>query len=139
MKKSLWLFALVLILVALTAIFARPQDQGSQNTNENENLSVDIHFQFDNDNSFFINYPYSNDDSLLSITENIASGQNWTFSYEDYGEMGVLINDINGYENGQEQKYWQYFVGDEQPQISADKYFITDNTPIYWKFQKSQF
>ena len=54
------------------------------------------------------------------------------------------MQSLRGYQikdkkNGQDQKYWQYFVAGEQPQISIDKYFPANNTYIEWKFIKSEF
>jgi hypothetical protein len=53
--------------------------------------------------------------------------------------MGVLLSQIKDKKNGQDQKYWQYFVAGEQPQISIDKYFPANNAYIEWKFIKSEF
>ena len=53
--------------------------------------------------------------------------------------MGILITQIRDKENGQDQKYWQYFVNNEQAQISVDKYFPNNGENIEWKFIESEF
>ncbi|MFA6307366.1 MAG: DUF4430 domain-containing protein [Patescibacteria group bacterium] len=75
---------------------------------------------------------------LSLITEAVAKQQNWDFEYEDYGSMGILVTKIRDKKNGQDQKYWQFFVDGEQPQISVDKYFPQSDTKIQWKFIESE-
>ena len=100
-----------------------------------------LNFEFDKDDIISVEYPYtfSPDQNLLEITEGATIQENWEFEFEDYGDMGVLITQIGDKTNGQDQKYWQYFVAGEQPQISVDKYYPPLGTTIEWKFIKSEF
>ena len=69
----------------------------------------------------------------------LASRDNLTIQTQDYGDMGILLIEINGYKNGTDDKYWQYFVNNEQPMIGIDKYIIKDGDFIELKFIKSKF
>jgi hypothetical protein len=57
---------------------------------------------------------------------------------EEYAGLGTLVYSIHGNQNGTDQKYWQYNVNGEMPQISADKYTLTDGDIVEWFFGPSQ-
>jgi hypothetical protein len=77
--------------------------------------------------------------SLLAITQALATQANWKFTFQDYGQMGMLITGLQDQTNGQDQKYWQYFINGQQPLISADKYYPVTTDKIEWKFEASAF
>lgn len=123
-----------------------PENQANNaQIQQNEVLQKDytylVNFSFDNDDIISVKYPYtfSPDKDLLTITQDLAEQQNWEFIVEDYGEMGVLVTKIDAKQNGQDQKYWQYFVDEKQPLISADKYIPAQGEVIDWKFIRSEF
>lgn len=58
---------------------------------------------------------------------------------KNYGDMGVLVEQIGNYKNGAENKYWQYFVNGAQPMVGADKYILQNNDQVEWRFSASQF
>lgn len=134
------------MLVAGYLWFTKPDNQPNEplaNSNFNENLQqyLSVDFLFDNQQIISLQYPYSSsvNEDLLTITENLAVGQSWPFQVENYGEMGVLITQINNKINGQDQKYWQYYSDGQMPMVSVDKYFPKISEKIEWKFQESEF
>jgi hypothetical protein len=78
--------------------------------------------------------------TVLQILEE-ANRQNKLLNLQtkDYKEMGVLVEGIGGKINGQDKKYWQYYVNGQQPMIGADKYILNDNDKIEWFFKESEF
>lgn len=58
---------------------------------------------------------------------------------KDFGQMGVLVEQLGNYKNGTDGKYWQYFVNGIQPMVGADKYVLQNNDQVEWKFTKSEF
>jgi len=58
---------------------------------------------------------------------------------QDYVGMGTLLTSINGYKNGINNKYWQYYVNGEQPMVSIDKYIPFNDDFIELKFIEPQF
>jgi hypothetical protein len=58
---------------------------------------------------------------------------------KDYGDMGVIVDEMAGLKNGDGGKYWQYFVNGVQPMVGADKYVLKNNDKVEWKFAKSEF
>lgn len=54
-------------------------------------------------------------------------------------EMGVLIESIDGKQNGEEEKYWMYYINGEMPMKACNKKTIVPGDKIEFKFQESQF
>lgn len=54
-------------------------------------------------------------------------------------EIGILIEAIGDKENGQDEKYWIYYINGEMPMVSADKKEIKPGDKIEFKFGKTPF
>mgnify|MGYP001570001500 FL=1 len=54
-------------------------------------------------------------------------------------DMGIFIEAIGDKENGQEGKYWLYYVNGEMPIVSADKMILKSGDKVEFKFEKSPF
>lgn len=54
-------------------------------------------------------------------------------------DFGVLIEAIGDKENGENGKYWLYYVNEEMPPVAADKKEIKPGDKIEFKFEKSPF
>ncbi|MCX6785183.1 MAG: DUF4430 domain-containing protein [Candidatus Komeilibacteria bacterium] len=53
---------------------------------------------------------------------------------KDYGQLGVLITKIGDVANGQEGKYWQYWLNGVYATVGAGQQAIKTNDIIQWKF-----
>ena len=138
MKK---IFIFIILLLAISFIFyfwQQNKNNGAQNLNSGGN-QVTLSFQFSEEDTIEKKLEFKSAINLAEITKLISQQEAWEYKFDDYGEMGILLSQIKDKKNGQDQKYWQYFVAGEQPQISIDKYFPANNTYIEWKFIKSEF
>ncbi len=54
-------------------------------------------------------------------------------------DIGILIEVIGDKENGQDGKYWLYYVNGEMPMVSADKRELKPDDKVEFKFEKSTF
>ena len=54
-------------------------------------------------------------------------------------DEGVFIEAIRDKENGQDGKYWMYYVNGEMPMVAADKKEIELGDRIEFKFEESPF
>jgi hypothetical protein len=54
-------------------------------------------------------------------------------------DMGVFIEAIGDKENGEDGKYWLYYVNGEMPQVAADKQLLNPGDKVEFKFEKSSF
>ncbi|TFG08459.1 MAG: DUF4430 domain-containing protein [Promethearchaeota archaeon] len=79
-------------------------------------------------------------DSTVKLWDDISTDEDDTVfdllrdycdvEYEDYGENGVLVTSIDGYENG--EKNWFYGVNGEKIGYSCSKYEVEDGDIINW-------
>jgi len=54
-------------------------------------------------------------------------------------DMGIFIEAIGDKKNGQDGKYWMYYVNGEMPMVSADNLKINSGDKVEFKFEKSSF
>lgn len=77
-------------------------------------------------------------ESAFDLTKKITAEKKLLLVFDPPGEGGVFVKEIAGRKNGQNNKYWQYWVNAEQVQVAADKYQLQPNDVVEWKFIKSQ-
>lgn len=53
--------------------------------------------------------------------------------------IGVFIEIIGDKKNGQDRKYWSYYVNGDFAQVAADKFELKAGDKVEWKFGKSPF
>ena len=54
-------------------------------------------------------------------------------------DIGIFIEAIGDKENGQDGKYWLYYVNGEMPMAAADKNPLKIGDRVEFKFEKSSF
>jgi len=55
-----------------------------------------------------------------------------------YGQFDSLfVDSIAGYEGGQDNHYWIYYVNDVSGYVGADKQKVNDGDKIDWKYEES--
>jgi len=52
-------------------------------------------------------------------------------------DFGIFIEAIGDKENGEDGKYWMYYVNEEMPMMAVDKKEIGPGDKIEFKFEKS--
>jgi len=53
------------------------------------------------------------------------------------GYKSFLIEAINDIENGDDDRYWQYYVNDKFADVGCSNYFLDDNDVVEWRFEQS--
>jgi hypothetical protein len=143
MTKNAKIFSYILLILA--AIFVmllwRAEYVSAPSFEDESSYNLDIEFIFDKQPAISLQYLYSieKQENLLTVTENIAQEQGWAIDYQDYGDLGILITNINDQNNGQGQKYWQYYINDTMPMAPVNNYYPKKNDRIKWIFDKSEF
>ena len=51
---------------------------------------------------------------------------------------GVFVTSINGTTNGQDGRYWQFWVDGTYPQVGADHVALADGDTVTWRFITNQ-
>ena len=55
-----------------------------------------------------------------------------TVAYQDYGEMGILVESINGI-NPKENEFWGLYLDGEMAMVGISSIVIEEDTIIEWK------
>lgn len=97
-----------------------------------------VHIYFP-DKTVKYNVAILNDSTVFSLLESIAQRENFKIESKVYKDMGVLVESINGFKNGADNKYWQYWVNGKLPMIAADKNKMKEGDIVEWKFEKISF
>jgi len=78
------------------------------------------------------------EETVFSILQKVTSTHQVSLDYTYYEDFdSTLIDSINGDMNGDEGKYWQYYInnGDVPPMVGADQYDVTNGDFIEWRFE----
>lgn len=77
--------------------------------------------------------------TALALLEQAAQELEVEVKTKNYGEMGTLVEQIDSLANGQDNKYWIYYVNGEMAQVGADKYVLKGGDKVEWRFEASKF
>ncbi len=58
---------------------------------------------------------------------------------KEYAGLGILVEGLNGRQNGTDNKYWQYSVNGVRPAVGADQLKLADGDIVEWDFSPSEF
>ncbi len=82
----------------------------------------------------------ANEETVLDTVEEIAKGTNAfdamqevaEIEFTDYGEMGVMIDSINGI-TPEANEFWKLFVNNEEAMVGISSIILEEDTAIEWK------
>ncbi|MBT3690599.1 DUF4430 domain-containing protein [bacterium] len=142
------LFKLLLIaLIFFIAGFFVGQGYNLPVNNEsNENIEIGqlsnltIAISFSDINVMEIqNLVIDSNKSVLDLLSLVVEENNIEFSLRDYGDLGYLVERIGDMKNGDDNKFWQFWINGEYSQIGAADYLVQSNDLIEWKFTDNQY
>lgn len=100
-------------------------------------VNYSLHYS-DSEITEFQDVDISAGQSVLEVLKSLSELNDFSVKTEDYGSLGILVAGIGDKENGQSEKYWQYFVNGQQPMVGAGKYLLNGGETVEWKFQLDQ-
>ena len=115
------------------------KDQGNLEENKKTvSLMIDFH---NGELSVFNDIGLTEGSSVFDLLKTTLEREEIDFKYKDYGgEMGALLESINGVENNMEDgKYWQYWFNNEYAKVGASMQELKSGDVIEWKYIKGQF
>lgn len=77
--------------------------------------------------------------TVFSLLKKLAQNENFKVESKVYPEMGVFVESIEGVKNGDNGRYWQYWVNGELPMVASDKKEIKGGDKIEWRFAPTPF
>jgi hypothetical protein len=132
MKRYIILIIAVLIFLAVIAvIYFLPQGESSIQENQKQQSAEKVFLKV-NDKNF--EFDYERGITAFDLLE--RSGLELETKQYD---IGALVESIDSVENGQDNKYWIYYVNGESPILSADKMELRAGDKVEFKFEESPF
>lgn len=138
MKKKYILIsvAVIIILAAVAggyfASFAEKEVPEKETKNSGEKAVLTVIFSEEDTETFEI--VLNENSTALNLLKN--SGLDMEIKEYDFGAM---VESINNKKNGEDSKYWLYYVNGETPMVSVDKYEIKAGDKVDFKFEASPF
>ena len=80
------------------------------------------------------NVPIVAEEDLFQVMEKAAKGNDLTLESKEYEGLGVLVTKIGEKKNGEGDRYWQYWVNQQKPEVGAGAYVPQSGDFIEWKF-----
>lgn len=84
----------------------------------------------------FKNVALSSTSTVFDVISRVSQEKNLSLQSKDYGDMGILVERINGKPVSGDSRYWQYWVNGEYAMVSASKYPVKTGDVILWKLAK---
>ena len=76
--------------------------------------------------------------TAFSMLREASEDNDIELSFQD-SEFGVFIEKIGPFENGNDGKYWLYYINGEMPQVAADKHQVEPGDKVEFRFVESPF
>lgn len=83
-------------------------------------------------------FEFSEGMTAFDILKNKTEESSIILKAETY-DIGIFIEAIGDKENGQNEKYWMYYVNEEMPMVSADQNEIKPGDKVEFRFEISPF
>lgn len=77
--------------------------------------------------------------TAFDLLEKGVKDLNLDLKTKDYGEMGLLVEKIGDKTNGDDGKYWLYYINGKMAEKSVSKQEIKAGDVVEFKFEKSSF
>jgi len=71
--------------------------------------------------------------TVLALLQEACLTANLNLETKEY-EFGIIVEAINNQKNGQDNKYWLYYVNNVMPQLTPDKIQVNPNDKIEFRF-----
>jgi len=144
MKKNIYIIAGLGIIIIIggwllfTNVFSQPKIEENNIVQETikKEATIIIDYGEGSPNSFDIQFEEGA--TALDLLKNKTEESNITLETKSY-DIGVMIEKIGDKKNGQDGKYWLYYINGETPMVSADKTEIKSGDKVEFKFEKSIF
>jgi len=76
---------------------------------------------------------FSTSTTVLDVLQNACLTANFALESQEY-EFGIIVEAINNKKNGQDSKYWLYYINGVMPQLTPDKIQVNPNDKIEFKY-----
>ena len=89
-----------------------------------------------------ISYSFDANDkegTVFSGLLNYGEENNIEVEYNNDYSFGVFVESVAGIKNGDDGKYWQYYINDTLGEVAADKKVLEGGDKVEWRFEEVPF
>ncbi len=129
-----FVLAVAVISVAMALYFVEINEKGE---NKLETITASISMDFGNETVWNYEDMTVDGENATVFGFLLAAAQEGALkvTYTYYGQYdSYLVDSINGVINGENNKYWQYWINREYGVVGADKQPVNNGDIIEWKF-----
>jgi hypothetical protein len=139
-KKTLSVILTSLVIISGVYLFQRNRVENNaleeltyeQNQAINpENISITQSIVFGQDNTKEFSMNVSKDTPVLFALLDTGSLE---IEVKEYS-FGSMVESIDGYQNGTDEKYWVYTVNEQKAEVGAGEYILSDGDSVVWEFK----
>lgn len=109
-----------------------PSDQKSNKSKKMMLVNMTINYGNGTISKYRVN---TTNKTVYDILIETSKKYNFTVS-STYSEKGYKIESIGTKKNGENSRYWMYYVNNETGPISADQKIVNNKDKITWKFKQ---
>ena len=132
MQKFIFFIIAVLIVLAVVVILSFWPPKETLVEKPQESQEIEKVFLTVGDKS--LNFDYEQGITAFDLLE--KSGLEIETKQYDFG---IFIESIDSVKNGQDNKYWLYYVNNESPSVAADKMELRAGDKVEFRFEESPF
>ena len=137
MKKLFIITILLIIVVIFFIFFGLFKKQDVNDYSFQDSGSVDLYI-IDGDSVESFSLETSNEITVFELLETATKNLGLILKTKQY-DVGIFVEAIGDRENGQEGKYWLYYINEEIPMGASDKNKIKPGDKVEFKFEESVF
>lgn len=151
-KVSFFLLVLFILFTLYVAFFLtvnttneNGMDAGvnvENNVNENQEEVNEQLSEKSEEKENIISYFFDANDEEATVFSgllNYSEKNNIEVVYNNNYSFGVFIESISGIKNGDDGKYWQYYINDILGDVAADKKVLEEGNKVEWRFEEMPF
>lgn len=152
-KINFILFIIIIFLFLLSLVFILRSNTASEDFEDNKLGAENIKYEtsiakktnkapLNGEKINLVSYFFDESDkerTAFSGLLNYGVKNNIEIEYNNNYDFGVFIESIGGVANGDEGKYWQYYVNGTLGEVAADKKVLKEGDGVEWRFEKVDF
>jgi len=130
------IFIIAIVISIISGMWITKFFNDNESVGHVENVSISIlssNFTISYENISTYNITVA--DLLFECAEknNLTIKRDYWKGYDSY-----FVEAINNIENGNDDKYWQYYINGKFADIGCSKYILNNNDIVEWRFESSQ-
>jgi hypothetical protein len=138
-KLDLFIYLLIVAIIITITIYVSTNDVFDNNTSSQKKFvkNVKVTISTPTWSSEYISVNTSNI-TVAELLFEFIEKQNITINKTYWpGYNSYFITQIGNYSNGDDNRYWQYYVNEKYANVGCSKYVLNNNDTVEWTFEKS--